>query len=132
MRLAHEEEGSRFAADRFVMRESVPRWNVAKNRRLYLETFHARHFVAMFSGGRNSTMFDRVRLCHYTDIGDWIRKWPSAGKRCASIMNPFGRSSIPFLWHSDEFKYVCALRWMLSGTEGDWGLTGKGINWSVG
>lgn len=58
-----------------MVRETVPRWVVAKYRPLYTNTLDARHFGAMFSEERNSTMFDRPVTRPDTDIGAWSRRW---------------------------------------------------------
>lgn len=70
-RSAHEEGGSTLATSCFVVRETVPHLDVAVYRRLNPNTLDATCFVAMFSDGRNSAMFDRLGICSDTYIGAW-------------------------------------------------------------
>lgn len=50
-RSAHEDGGSTFATNRFVVRAIVPYWDVARYMPLYPSTLDARRFEAMFSNG---------------------------------------------------------------------------------
>lgn len=45
----------------FVVWKTVCHWEVAENRRLYLNTLDARRFGVVFSDRRSSTMFYRLR-----------------------------------------------------------------------
>lgn len=119
-----EAENSASATSRFTVREPVPHWNVAEFKRLYPSTLDTRRFLAMFSDGRNATMFDCMGVRRDTDIGVWERRWASFGSWCAGIMDPIGRSDMPFVRHADEVSYVRSLRWVMCSSENDWPAMG--------
>lgn len=74
LRSADEERGSTSATDCSMVRETLLHWDLAKYRRSYSSTLDTRYFWAMFIDGRNSTMFDRLRVRCDTGIGVWIRR----------------------------------------------------------
>lgn len=74
----------------------------------------------MFSDGRNSTTFDRMGICCDLDTGAWNRTWTGAEMCRAAITVLVCCLDMPFVRHTDEIAYVCALCWMLSGAGGDW------------
>lgn len=72
--LAYEEGGSTCALDRFVVRQSVPHWNVADYRRLHLNKLEARRFGARLSDWQKSSIFNRLELRRDTGIAVWNRR----------------------------------------------------------
>lgn len=85
-----------------MVRESVPNWGVAEYMRLYPNTLDERRFVAMFSEGRNSTMFDFKVVHRSTNIGSWSRRWKSAGQRRIGIIDLAGHFNKTFVCHTDD------------------------------
>lgn len=124
-RSAHEKRSGTSATNCFVVRDTLHHSDVAEYRRLYPITIDARPFGAISSDGRSSTMFGRLGIRRDTNIRAWNRGWASTGQWCGGIINPVGHFGLPLVRHADEVTYVRALREMLCGTEGDWGLVGK-------
>lgn len=87
-RTAHKERGRTSGTSCLALHETVLHWDVAEYRRFYTNLYDARNFAALFSGGRNFTMLDRLGIRHDTVIGACIRKRTTAGQWCASIKIP--------------------------------------------
>lgn len=61
-RLANEEGGKEFTKSCIVVRETVPHWNVAEDRRLHQNTLNAERVDVLFGDGWSFTMFGSMSV----------------------------------------------------------------------
>lgn len=76
----------------------------------YLASLDARRISAMFTDGRNRTMFDRNGARSDIDIGAWWRRWTLLTSRCSEYFSLIGLFDMPFVRHANEEEYFRNLR----------------------
>lgn len=131
-RSSQEEGGNASTTSCFVVRETVPRWDVARYRRLYPNTLDARRLGAMFSNERISRLLDCLEICRDTNTGAWNQRSASVWKWCVGTVAPDSCFNVLFFRHAVDVTYVRVLSWILSRTGDDWGVMRRSelIGWS--